>query len=187
MYNKKALFKFVPKEFPSKQFHQKKQVTDVFTIDENRFVVSNKVSCNNRNGWRYVLCFHEDGGNDHTTAYQETKNIFNYGASQCDNNLAYTVLFNVSKVKKWALNYRNVWKEVESQLGENLKTKPLNGEARYMHGNLKERIKTNVNGQDVLYDMYCSIKEILNVTSVCKQGKNYHLQVYVEECKYINA
>ena len=85
------------------------------------------------------------------------------------------------------LNYRNVWNEVESQLGENLKTKSLNGEARYMHGNLKERTKTNVNGQDVLYDMYCSTKEILNATSVCKQCKNYHIQVYVEEWKYIDA
>lgn len=56
-----------------------------------------------------------------------------------------------------------------------------------MHGNLKERTKTNVNGQDVLYDMYCSTKEILNATSVCKQCKNYHIQVYVEEWKYIDA
>ena len=95
--------------------------------------------------------------------------------------------FNVSKIKEWVLHYRNIRNEVESQLGEKLKTKSINGEARYMHGKLKERIKTNVNGQGVLYDIYCNTTEFLNVTSVCKQGKNYHPQVYVEECKYIDA
>lgn len=57
MYNKKALLKFVPREFASKLFHQQKQVTDIFTIDENRFVFSDKVSCYNGNGWRYVYAF----------------------------------------------------------------------------------------------------------------------------------
>ena len=28
---------------------------------------------------------------------------------------------------------------------------------------------------------------VLNIDSVYKQGKNYHPQVYVEECKYIDA
>ena len=74
--------------------------------------------------------------------------------------------FNVSKIKEWVLHYRNIRNEVESQLGEKLKTKSINGEARYMHGKLKERIKTNVNGQGVLYDIYCNTTEFLNVTSV---------------------
>ena len=28
---------------------------------------------------------------------------------------------------------------------------------------------------------------MLKIDSVCKQGKGYHLQVYVEECKYTDA
>ena len=48
----------------------------------------------------------------------------------------------------------------------------------------KERIKINFHGQDVPYDMYCNATAILNIDSIYKQGKNYHLQVYVEECKY---
>ena len=51
----------------------------------------------------------------------------------------------------------------------------------------KERIKTKFHDQDVPYDMYCNATGVLKIDSVNKQGKNYHLQVYVKECKYTNA
>ena len=67
--------------------------------------------------------------------------------------------------------YKNIWNEVESQLFEKLATKPIKGEAKYVHGKLKtwkERIKTNFHGQDVLYDMYCNAKAVLKIDSVYK-------------------
>ena len=51
----------------------------------------------------------------------------------------------------------------------------------------KEPIKTNFYGQDVPYNMYCNATAVLKTDSVYKQGKNYPLQVYVEECKYTKA
>ena len=69
-------------------------------------------------------------------------------------------------------------------------TEPIKGEGRYVNGKLKtwkERIKTNFHGQDVPYDMYCNATAVLKIDSVYKQGKNYHPQVYVEECKYTDA
>ena len=51
----------------------------------------------------------------------------------------------------------------------------------------KEHIKTNVHGQDVPYGMYCNATGVLKIDSVYKQGKNYHPQTYVEECKCTNA
>ena len=47
----------------------------------------------------------------------------------------------------------------------------------------KECIKTNFHGQDIPYEMYCNPTAVLNIDSVYKQGKSYHPQVYVEECK----
>ena len=44
----------------------------------------------------------------------------------------------------------------------------------------------NFHGQDGPCDMYCNATAVLNVDFVYKQGKNYHPQVYVEECKYID-
>ena len=35
--------------------------------------------------------------------------------------------------------------------------------------------------------MYYSATAVLKIDSVYKQGKSYHPQVYVEECKYTDA
>ena len=94
--------------------------------------------------------------------------------------------FNVSEAKEWVSQYKKIWKEVESQLFEKMVTEPIKREARYVNGKLKmwkERIKTNFHGQDVPYDMYCNATAVLKIDSVYKQAKNYHPQVYVEECK----
>ena len=64
---------------------------------------------------------------------------------------------------------------------------PIKRDGRYVHGKLKsrkERTKTNVQVQDVPYDMYCNTTAVLKIDSVYKQGQNYLPQVYVEECKY---
>ena len=52
-----------------------------------------------------------------------------------------------------------------------------------MYGKLKMwkgRIKTNFHNQDVP-------TAVLQIDSVCKQSKNYHPQVHVEEPKYTDA
>ena len=98
--------------------------------------------------------------------------------------------FNVSGASEWVFHCRNIWNEFESQLFEKLTTDPIKGERKHVHGGLKtwkERIKTNFHGQDVPYDMYCNATAVLKIDSVYKQSKNYHPQVYVEECKYTNA
>ena len=98
--------------------------------------------------------------------------------------------FNVSKAKEWVSPYKKICNEVESQLFEKWATEPIKGEGKYVHGKLetwKERIKTNFHDQDVPYDMYCNATAVLKIDSVYKQGKNYYPQVYVEECKYIDA
>ena len=96
--------------------------------------------------------------------------------------------FNVSEANECVPQYKKIWNEVESQLFETLTTEPIKG--KYVHGKLKmwkEGIKTNFHGQDVPYDMYCNARAVLKIDSVYNQGKNYHPQVYVEECKYTDA
>ena len=92
---------------------------------------------------------------------------------------------NVSEAMKLVSQYRKIWNEVESRLFERLTTEPIKG--KYVHGKLKmwkERIKTNFHGQDVPGDVYCNVTGVLKIDSAYRQGKNYHPQVYVEECKY---
>ena len=107
----------------------------------------------------------------------------------CHNTIktAYTISFNVSEEKEWVSQYLRIWDEVESQLFEKLATEPIKGEGKCIYGKFKtwkERIKTKFHGQEVPYDMYCNATAVLKIDSVYKQGKNYHPQVYVEECKY---
>ena len=181
------MLKFGQKEVTTKGFYEQRQITDIFTINMNKLVISDKVPCNNGKDYRYIVGYLADGALIQLFI-KTPKNVFSYGVSQYHKNSAYTMSFNVFEEKEWVLQHRNISNEVESQLYEKLTTEPIKG--KYVHGKLKiwkERIKTNFHGQDVLYDMYCNATAVLKIDSVYKQGKNYHPQVYVEECKYTNA
>ena len=183
------MLKLGQKDVTDKDFYGQTQITDIFTIDLNKVVVSDKVPCNNGKDCRYIVGYQVDGAL--VPLFIKTpKNIFSYGVSQYDKNSAYTMSFNVSEEKEWVSQYKKIWNEVESQLFEKMVTEPIKREGRYVNGKLKtwkERIKTNFHGQDVPYNMHCNATAVLKIDSVYKQGKNYHPQVYVEECKYTDA
>ena len=176
-------------EVTTKNFYGQRQITDIFTIDVNKMTVSDKVSCNNGKDCLYIVGYQLDEALI-PLFIKALKNIFSYGVSQYDKNSTYAMSFNVSETKEWVSQYKNIWNEVESQLFERMATELIKGEGRYVHSMLKmwkECIKANFHGQDVPYDMYCNATAVLKVVSVYKQGKNYHPQVYVEECKYTDA
>ena len=176
-------------EVTTKNFYGQRQITDIFTIDVNKMTVSDKVSCNNGKDCRYIVGYQLDEALI-PLFIKALKNIFSYGVSQYDKNSTYAMSFNVSETKEWVSQYKKIWNEVESQLFEKMVTEPIKREGRYVNGKLKtwkERIKTNFHGQDVPYNMYCNATAVLKIDSVYKQGKNYHPQVYVEECKYTDA
>ena len=49
------MFKFGQKEVTAKNFYMQRQITDIFTIDVNKVVVSDKVSYNNGKDCRYIV------------------------------------------------------------------------------------------------------------------------------------
>ena len=176
-------------EVTTKNFYGQRQITDIFTIDVNKMTVSDKVSCNNGKDCRYIVGYQLDEALI-PLFIKALKNIFSYGVSQYDKNSTYAMSFNVSETKEWVSQYKKIWNEVESQLFEKMATEPIKREGSYVNGKLKtwkERIKTNFHGQDVPYNMHCNATAVLKIDSVYKQGKNYHPQVYVEECKYTDA
>ena len=183
------MFKFGQKEVADKDFYKQIQITDIFTIDVNKVVVFDKVSCNNRKDCCYNVDYDVDG--ELLPLFIKTaKNIFSYGVSQYDKNSAYKVSFNVSGARECVSQYKKTWSEVELQLFKKLATEPIKGEDKDVHDKLKtwkERIKTNLHGQHVPHDMYCNATAVLKIAFVYKQGKNYHSQVYVEEYKYTNG
>ena len=165
------MLKFGQKEVLTKDFYGQRQITDIFTININKLVISDKVSCNNGKDCRYFVRYQVDGVL--LPLFIKTpKNIFSYGVSQCDKNYAYAMSFNVSEEKEWVPQYKKIWNEIESQLFGKLATEPIKD--NHVRGKLKswkERIKTNFHCQDVPYDMYCHATAVLKIDSVYKQGK----------------
>ena len=101
------MFKFVQKEVTAKDFYKQRQITDIFTIDINRVVVSGKVSCNNGKDCRYIVGYQVDGALI-PLFIKTPKNIFSYGVSQYDKNSAYTMPFNVSEAKEWVSQHKKI-------------------------------------------------------------------------------
>ena len=125
-------------EVASKDFHKQRQIFDIFTIDVNKVMLSDKVPCNNGNDCRYIVGY-EIRGETVTSLFIKTpKNIFSYGVSQFDKNSAYTKSFNVSEAPEQVLKYGKIWNDVEPQIFEKLTTEPIRVEGKYMHINLKK-------------------------------------------------
>ena len=64
------MFKFGQIEVASKEFNKQRQVTDIFTIDVNKVVVSEKVPCKNGKDHRYIIGYSGRWRSD-TTVYQD--------------------------------------------------------------------------------------------------------------------
>ena len=90
------MFKFGQKEVTTKDFYKQRQITDIFTLDVNKMVVSDKVSCNNRKECRYIVGYQADG-TVIPLFINMPKNKFSFGVSQYNKNSAHTMSFNISK------------------------------------------------------------------------------------------
>ena len=93
------MFQFGQKEVTAKGFYRQRQITDIFTIDVKKVLVSDKVSCNNGKDCHHIV------GNQVNTALialfiKRPKNVFSYGLSQYHKISPYTMLFNVSEAKE---------------------------------------------------------------------------------------
>ena len=95
----RKMFKLGQKEVITKDFYRQREITDIFTIDVNKLVVSDKVPCNNGKDCRYIVGYQVDEGLI-PLFIKTPKNIFSYGVSQYDKISAYTMSFNVSEEKE---------------------------------------------------------------------------------------
>ena len=157
------MLKFGQKEVTTKDFHGQRKITDLFTIDVNEVLVSDKVSCNNGKVCRYIIGYQDDGMLI-PLFIKTPKNVFSYGVSQYDKNTAYTMSFNVFEEKEWISQYKKIWNEIELQLFEKVATEPIKREVKYVNDKLKkwkERILTNFHGQDVPYNIHCNAEAVL--------------------------
>ena len=178
-------FKFGQVSVSSKDFYKRKQITDLFSLDYDKVVVSDPIQCNNDKDKRYVIGYETSNGI--IPLYIKTpKNVFSNGVRQYSDNSAYTMSFDLDAHKDWLEKYKLVWDRAEQQIFQRLTKDPVNKD-RYVNGKLKtwkEEISTNFHGKSVTHEERCEATAILKVSSVYQQGANYYPQVYIEECKY---
>ena len=55
------MFKFGQIEVASKDFHEQRRITDIFTIDINKVVLSDKGPRNSGKDWCFIVCYQVDG------------------------------------------------------------------------------------------------------------------------------
>ena len=65
------MLKFGQKEVTIKDFYGQRQITNIFMIDVNKVVTSDKVSCNNGKDCRYIVGYHGRWGTS-AIVYQDT-------------------------------------------------------------------------------------------------------------------
>ena len=86
------MFKFGQKEVTSKDFYGQRKITDIFMINVNKLVVSDKVPANNGKDSRYIVGYQVDEALV-PLFIKAPKNCFSYGVSQYDRNSAYVIQY----------------------------------------------------------------------------------------------
>ena len=86
------MLKFGQKEVTTKDFYGQRQINDIFTIDINKVVVSNKVPCNNGKDCHYIVGYQADGV-VMLLFIKAPRDIFSYSISRYDKN--WHCLYNV--------------------------------------------------------------------------------------------
>ena len=62
-------FKIGEKEITSKDFHKQRQVINIFTIDINKVILSDRAPCNSGKDCRYIAGYQKEGETIIATAY----------------------------------------------------------------------------------------------------------------------
>ena len=104
------MLKFGQKKVTTKDFYGQRQITDIFTIDVNKLVISDKVPCNNGKDCRYIVGYQVHGA-PAPLFIKTPKNVFSYGVSQYNKNSAYAMSFNFSGEKEWVFQYKKTWND----------------------------------------------------------------------------
>ena len=93
------MLKFGQKEVTAKDFYGQRQITDIFTIDVNKVVISDKVLCNNGKDFRYIVGYQVDEAL--IPLFIKTSwNIFSYGLSQYDKNSTMPIQCHLMSLRK---------------------------------------------------------------------------------------
>ena len=181
------MYKFGQIEIETKKFNSEYQVQK--DVDLEKIRVSKGIAAN-KHDTRYIIGYETEPGTIVPLYIKTPRNCLSSGVSRYNEDSPWKMGFNVSDDEAWVKDYEAIWASIEECLLKNrLEGKPLNND-KYLNAKLiiwDSQIRTRFRGD---YPGFieeigaCHATGILKVGSVYRQGSNYHLQVFLKECKY---
>ena len=178
--NKKTL-KFNNIKLNKKEFNKSKEPIDLFSVDLDQIVVSEKFKHNDE-GFKYFIGYQKGDIVKPLCIILPQMN----GYIKYFKNGGKNMSFMIKNDKVWD-KYDRIWNVIKDKLGIKFHSKPVY-EYKYLRVKVREFdgiIKTNFLSIDVPKEnMHYTYIACIPIDSVMKMDKKYFPQVYLEECKY---
>ena len=189
------MYKFGNFEIESKKFNGEYQVQK--DVDLEKIRVSEGVVAN-KHDTRYVIGYEALPGVIVPLHIKTPKDCFSSGVTRYNESSPWKIGFNVGEDEAWVERYEAIWWRINEflhapgcggfELGGTLTGEPLSNGA-YMNAKLitwDGQIRTGFQGTSLNPEEigFCNATGILKIASVYRQGSNYHLQVFLKECRY---
>ena len=189
------MYKFGQIEIESKKFNSVYEVQNLVDLEKIR--VSEGVVAN-KHDVRYALGYEVEPGTIVPLYIRTPKDCLSSGVSRFNESSPWKMGFNVSRDDVFKEQYEGIWWRVCEilhapgcgfEIGGSLTGEPLSNE-KYINpklitwdGEIRTRFRGNHPG--FIEEIgACYVSGVLKVGSVYRQGSNYHLQVFLKECKY---
>ena len=181
------MFKFGEIQIASREFNTKYQLTK--DMDLKKIRLSEGVTAN-KHDTRYTIGYEKEPGEIVPLYIKTPKDCISPGVSQYNESAPWKMGFNVSEEKARIEKYWGICGKVEELLeGKKLEGEPLNN-GRYINpklitwdGEITTMFKGDSRGKSKKIGS-CYATGVLKIGSVYRKGSNYHLQVFLRECKY---
>ena len=189
------MYKFGQIEIESKKFNSVYEVQE--DVELGKIRVSEAVVANKHDA-RFIVGYEVEPGRIVPLCIKTPKDCLSSGVSRFSEASPWKMGFNVSEDEAWVGQYEGIWWRICEilhapgcgfEIGGTVTGEPLSNE-KYINPKLitwDNEIRTRFRGN---YPGYiedigaCHATGILKISSVYRQGSNYHLQVFLKECKY---
>ena len=190
------MYKFGQIEIESKKFNSIYEIQKDVKLEKIR--VSEGVVAN-RCDIRFIIGYEVESGVIVPLHIKTPKSCFSSGVTRYNESSPWKIGFNVGEDEAWVQQYEAIWWRINEflhapgcggfELGGTLTGEPLSNGA-YINpklitwdGEIRTRFRGNHPG--FIEEIgACYVSGVLKVGSVYRQGSNYHLQVFLKECKY---
>ena len=180
------MYKFGQIEISSKEFNGEYKVTE--NVDLERIRLSEGVTAN-KHDTRYTIGYETEQGKIVPLYMKTPKDCVSSGVSRYNESSPWKMGFNVIEDEVWVRQYEAISKKVEELLGQKFEGELLSN-GKYINpkliiwdGEIRTRFKGNSWGKPESIGS-CFATGILKMGSVYRKGSNYHLQVFLKECKF---